>query len=81
MAISKSKAVARTEAYYDSEAADAFYQSFWGGEDIHIGSYKNDGETIADAGVHMRVLGQLLAVASSGGPGGLDRDLRRLPVP
>lgn len=49
MAISKSEAVTRAEAYYDSEAADAFYQSFWGGEDIHIGSYQSREETIADA--------------------------------
>ncbi len=66
MAISKSKAVARTEAYYDSEAADAFYQSFWGGEDIHIGSYKNDGETIADASRHTVEImaGKLQAVSA-----------------
>jgi len=49
MATSKSEAVARAEAYYDSEPADAFYESFWGGEDIHIGSYQSDAETIADA--------------------------------
>ena len=33
----RSEAVARSEAYYDSGEADSFYQTFWGGEDIHIG--------------------------------------------
>ncbi len=28
-----------TEAYYDSDDADAFYASIWGGEDVHIGLY------------------------------------------
>ncbi|MEM7522641.1 MAG: class I SAM-dependent methyltransferase [Pseudomonadota bacterium] len=31
------KAQAITEAYYDSDDADAFYFNVWGGEDIHIG--------------------------------------------
>lgn len=42
-------AVARAEAYYDSRAADAFYKTIWGGEDIHIGLYRTDDEPIADA--------------------------------
>lgn len=46
---SKSSAVARAETYYDSSEADQFYQSIWGGEDIHIGLYRNDGDTIAEA--------------------------------
>lgn len=45
----KSEAVERAEAYYDSTEADAFYQTIWGGQDIHIGVYKSDGEPIADA--------------------------------
>lgn len=45
---SKSSAVERTESYYDSTEADRFYQSVWGGEDIHIGLYR-DGDTIAEA--------------------------------
>jgi sarcosine/dimethylglycine N-methyltransferase len=28
-----------TEAYYDSDDADAFYATIWGGEDLHIGIY------------------------------------------
>ncbi len=29
----------KTEAYYDSEDADAFYSAIWGGEDLHVGLY------------------------------------------
>jgi len=46
---SRSEAVGRAEAYYDSTEADAFYQTFWGGEDIHIGIYLSDDEPIAAA--------------------------------
>ncbi len=35
--------------YYNSEDADNFYFHIWGGEDIHIGLYKDDEEPIADA--------------------------------
>ena len=45
----KSEAVERAEAYYDSGEADAFYQAIWGGQDIHIGIYRDDAEPIADA--------------------------------
>jgi sarcosine/dimethylglycine N-methyltransferase len=46
---SKTAAVERAEAYYDSSEADAFYKNIWGGEDIHIGLYRSDDEPIADA--------------------------------
>lgn len=46
---SRSEAVGRAEAYYDSTEADSFYQTFWGGEDIHIGCYLNEDEPIAAA--------------------------------
>lgn len=42
-------AVDRAEAYYDSSEADAFYQTIWGGQDIHIGLYQGDDEPIAAA--------------------------------
>lgn len=29
------------EAYYDSEDADTFYSTIWGGEDLHIGLYED----------------------------------------
>ncbi|MEX2454942.1 MAG: class I SAM-dependent methyltransferase [Rhodospirillaceae bacterium] len=45
----RSTAVERSEAYYDSSEADAFYQTIWGGQDIHIGLYRSDDEPIADA--------------------------------
>lgn len=36
-------------AYYDSDDADRFYATVWGGEDIHIGVYERDDEPIFDA--------------------------------
>jgi hypothetical protein len=45
----KSEAVDRAEAYYDSSEADAFYQTIWGGQDIHIGVYRDSNEPIANA--------------------------------
>jgi sarcosine/dimethylglycine N-methyltransferase len=45
----KSAAVETAEAYYDSSQADAFYQTIWGGQDIHIGIYSGADEPIADA--------------------------------
>jgi sarcosine/dimethylglycine N-methyltransferase len=47
--MTKSEAVERAEAYYDSGEADAFYQTIWGGQDIHIGLYADEVEPIADA--------------------------------
>ncbi len=41
--------VEKAEAYYNSNEADNFYQIVWGGEDIHIGLYFNEADTIADA--------------------------------
>lgn len=35
--------------YYNSDAADRFYATIWGGKDIHVGSYEYDGEPILDA--------------------------------
>ncbi len=49
MTTSKSNAVAQAEAYYDSPDADSFYFTIWGGEDIHIGMYKDDNEPIVAA--------------------------------
>ncbi|GMV63941.1 MAG: hypothetical protein AMXMBFR74_31080 [Parvibaculum sp.] len=45
----KSNAVAQAEAYYDSPDANSFYFTIWGGEDIHIGMYKDDNEPIVPA--------------------------------
>lgn len=38
-----------TKNYYDSNDADEFYHLVWGGEDIHIGIYKDSDENIAVA--------------------------------
>lgn len=35
--------------YYNSDAADRFYSTIWGGKDIHVGIYNYDGESIFDA--------------------------------
>lgn len=35
--------------YYNSDDADGFYSTIWGGEDIHIGLYEDDEEPIFDA--------------------------------
>jgi len=44
-----SAVVDTTEAYYDSEDADSFYERIWGGEDIHIGLYESPDDDIAEA--------------------------------
>ncbi|HKJ62468.1 MAG TPA: methyltransferase domain-containing protein, partial [Hyphomicrobiales bacterium] len=36
-----------TEIYYDSEDANAFYSSIWGGEDLHIGCYEETSDVRA----------------------------------
>lgn len=41
-------AEAVAEQYYDSGDADRFYERVWGGEDIHIGLYR-EGDSIFDA--------------------------------
>ena len=38
-----------TRDYYNSSSADRFYETVWGGEDIHIGIYEHPGESIFDA--------------------------------
>ncbi|MEX0680729.1 MAG: methyltransferase domain-containing protein [Balneolales bacterium] len=35
--------------YYNSEDADHFYATIWGGEDIHVGLYESVNESISDA--------------------------------
>jgi sarcosine/dimethylglycine N-methyltransferase len=38
--------VAVTRDYYNSSDADNFYATVWGGEDIHVGLYREPGESI-----------------------------------
>ncbi|MBT8339491.1 MAG: methyltransferase domain-containing protein [Desulfatitalea sp.] len=41
-----SKPVSVAQQYYNSSDADNFYFTIWGGEDIHIGLYENDEDSI-----------------------------------
>lgn len=41
-----SKSVSTARDYYNSTDADNFYFTIWGGEDIHIGIYENEKESI-----------------------------------
>lgn len=43
------EAVDTAREYYNSEDADNFYFTIWGGEDIHVGTYADDQESIFDA--------------------------------
>lgn len=49
MSTEYSDVVKTAQEYYNSEDADNFYFTIWGGEDIHVGLYKSDDEPIRDA--------------------------------
>jgi sarcosine/dimethylglycine N-methyltransferase len=61
-----------TEDYYDSEDADLFYSTIWGGEDLHVGIYEetSDIRTASDATVD-----RMLAKLPDLGPGKTVMDL------
>ena len=44
-----STTVETARSYYNSSDADRFYATIWGGEDIHIGLYERDSDTITEA--------------------------------
>jgi sarcosine/dimethylglycine N-methyltransferase len=44
-----SEAVSTARDYYNSDDADNFYATIWGGEDIHVGLYATPDESILDA--------------------------------
>ncbi len=44
-----SGAVNTARNYYNSDDADNFYFTIWGGEDIHVGMYRSENEEIFDA--------------------------------
>ncbi|HKJ77410.1 MAG TPA: methyltransferase domain-containing protein [Gammaproteobacteria bacterium] len=46
-----SEVVKTAQEYYNSEDADNFYFTIWGGEDLHIGLYESEDESIRDASV------------------------------
>jgi cyclopropane fatty-acyl-phospholipid synthase-like methyltransferase len=49
MEASDSPAVATARTYYNSNDADNFYANIWGGENIHIGLYESDNDSIVQA--------------------------------
>ncbi len=49
MSLTEQKTVAVSRDYYNSQSADNFYFNFWGGEDIHVGIYESQDESIFDA--------------------------------
>jgi sarcosine/dimethylglycine N-methyltransferase len=44
-----STAVETARNYYNSHDADIFYATIWGGEDLHIGTYRSPDDSIFDA--------------------------------
>jgi sarcosine/dimethylglycine N-methyltransferase len=44
-----SEVVEVARSYYNSTDADAFYTTVWGGEDLHLGIYESDDDTIFTA--------------------------------
>lgn len=81
-----SRAEDLTEDYYDSSDADRFYESVWGGEDIHIGLYRDTGDirqasrrTVEAMAAHLQNLGPASRVIDLGaGYGGSARYLANL---
>ena len=49
VALNYSETVETARSYYNSTDADRFYATIWGGEDIHIGLYENETDTIFDS--------------------------------
>ena len=49
VAVGYSGTVRTAQDYYNSHDADQFYATIWGGEDIHIGLYLEDKDSIFDA--------------------------------
>lgn len=49
MSAAYSEAVNTAREYYNSDDADNFYATIWGGEDIHVGLYESAVEPIRDA--------------------------------
>jgi glycine/sarcosine/dimethylglycine N-methyltransferase len=47
--LSYSGTVGTAREYYNSSDADRFYATIWGGEDIHVGLYQSDHDSILEA--------------------------------
>lgn len=41
--------VKTAQNYYNSDDADRFYSTLWGGEDLHLGLYESDDESVLEA--------------------------------
>ncbi|TVS13237.1 MAG: methyltransferase domain-containing protein [Wenzhouxiangella sp.] len=65
---SESDSVQIARDYYNSTDADLFYKEVWGGEDIHVGLYRSEDESIAIASrrtvQHMAALAGALTPSS-----------------
>jgi len=59
--------VSTARDYYNSSDADLFYHTIWGGEDIHIGLYDCDGESISEAS--RRTVSRMAALLDNLGKG------------
>ena len=68
-----SSAVQTAQEYYNSEDADNFYFTIWGGEDIHVGIYESEDEPIFDAS--QRTVAHMATRLQN-----LDRDTRVLDI-
>jgi sarcosine/dimethylglycine N-methyltransferase len=49
MSQQKSEVIETARSYYNSEDAHTFYTTIWGGEDLHVGTYRRPDESIFDA--------------------------------
>ncbi len=49
VALNYPETVETARTYYNSTDADRFYATIWGGEDIHIGLYENETDTLFDS--------------------------------
>ena len=47
--MTQSDGVQKARDYYNSRGAEGFYSTFWGGEDIHLGIYTTESESIREA--------------------------------
>lgn len=81
-----STAETQAESYYDSTDADHFYETVWGGEDIHIGLYQDTSDireasrkTVVEMGSQLQTLSRDSRVIDLGaGYGGSARYLAQL---
>jgi len=67
------QAIETAREYYNSDDADNFYATIWGGEDIHIGLYRDDVEPIAEAS--RRTVARMAELAAP-----IDADTRVLDI-